>query len=53
MTNIEKFEGKERAKTPEPIEGEIKRPKTSSLSSKLAKIAAKKISEKYKRLRYG
>ena len=44
---------RKRAKTPEPIEGEIKRPKTSSLSSKLAKIAAKKISEKYKRLRYG
>ena len=43
---------RKRAKTPEPIEGEIKRPKTS-LSSKLAKIAAKKISEKYKRLRYG
>ena len=53
VTNIEKFEGKERAKTPDPIEGEIKRPKTSSLLSKLAKTAAKKISEKYKRLCYG
>ena len=44
---------RKRAKTPEPIEGEIKRPKTSSLSSKLAKKNKKKISEKYKRLRYG
>ena len=45
---------RERAKNAEPIQGEIKRPKTSSfLSSKLTRIAAKKISEKFKRLRYG
>ena len=41
------------AKSPQPIEDEIKRPKISSLLSKSARIAAKKISDKYKRLRYG
>ena len=40
---------------PEPIAVEIKRPKTASSQSrnKSARIAAKKISDKYKRLRYG
>ena len=39
----------------EPIVVEIKRPKTASSQSrnKSARIAAKKISDKYKRLRYG
>ena len=41
------------ARNPEPIESERKRPKTSSLSSKSARTAAKKISEKYKKLCYG
>ena len=40
---------------PEPIVVEIKRPKTASSQSrnKSARIAAKEISDKYKRLRYG
>ena len=39
----------------EPIVVEIKRPKTASSQSrnKSARIATKKISDKYKRLRYG
>ena len=41
------------ARNPELIESERKRPKTSSLSSKSARTAAKKISEKYKKLCYG
>ena len=44
-----------RAMSPEPIVLEIKKPKTASSQSrkKLARIAAKKISNKYKRLCYG
>ena len=42
-----------RAKSPEPIEGERKRPKTSfSISHKSGRIAAKKISAKYRNSRY-
>lgn len=37
---------RKRVKSPELIEGEVERPKTSSLSSKSARIAAKKISDK-------
>ena len=41
--------------SPEPIVLEIKKTKTASSQSrnKSARIAAKKISDKYKRLRYG
>ena len=44
-----------RAVSPKPIVLEIKKPKTASSQSrnKSARIAAKEISDKYKRLRYG